>query len=715
MALELVLSEAWVREQPALRGLQPEQVDSLSLQGTYAGKIISLGDSLKSFKNLQSLDLSRNLLASLEGLESLQSLEQLSLYYNHISSLLEVARLQTLPRLRELDLRLNPVTRKESEYRLFTVHRLQALEKLDDRTVRENERKAAHLHFSLKNKENLPHKEKSKEHTVRSPVLDQEMFAVSNLDKESVRTLIESDLSQSSHYHVPYHDGKASVRVSAPSIMQTSKQTKEHKPHRLQAQVDDAKGRHFQSPNPLDSEHKPLSSSPQARSSLCSPVRSRARSGKRACHVSFSEGEKETGRKFDMLDIGRDASPTRRQPLNDARKPNSHGVARDLRLDSYECSCLASCTARKEFLKRLADDRKAAADVHNYISKVAKEALAATRSSCGDFLGQYLEMDSDPESSSKHSSDAKLNSYFLPVSNPTSANFGNIHSKCRPLSDEIPPEDSQPASAPAPISVARKQQELPVSRSLSPLRVGCRQSRSPTRGFKEANKEHPRNEQKSSHIWTESPLGTEKSSPVIDVLRQLLELVDRYWSGSGSLLFNKDFLAPARDLLTYLMAAASTQQDVSSAALLTPSSNSQKPEESQAASFKELSGEASAALNYDPQGKHSFSYDELLSRNEQLSAHVEILTSELNQLKNQQDTISLLRESQKSLVSTNSFLLQQLNREQGPSSAKGALSEKTASSAKVPVYERTSHHIPSFSTFGSSQLCSSQQLSSCPL
>ncbi|KAL8194591.1 UNVERIFIED_CONTAM: hypothetical protein K2H54_025582 [Gekko kuhli] len=161
MAPELELSEAWVRDQPALQGLQPEQVDSLSLQGTYAGKIVSLGDGLKSFKNLKSLDLSKNLLVSLEGLEFLQSLECLDLYYNHVSSLLEVARLQTLPRLRELDLRLNPVTRKASDYRLFTVSKLQALEKLDDRTIRENERKNAHLHFILKNKANLFPKEKS--------------------------------------------------------------------------------------------------------------------------------------------------------------------------------------------------------------------------------------------------------------------------------------------------------------------------------------------------------------------------------------------------------------------------------------------------------------------------------------------------------------------------------------------------------------------------
>ncbi|XP_077166046.1 leucine-rich repeat-containing protein 36 [Paroedura picta] len=740
MAPELELSEAWLRDQPALRGLQPEQVDSLSLQGTYAGKIVSVADGLKSFKKLKTLDLSKNLLESLEGLESLQLLERLNLYYNRISSLLEVARLQTLPRLRELDLRLNPVTRNESDYRLFTVSKLQALAKLDDRTIRENERKAAHLQFSRENKENLSHEEASSEHTMRSQIRDQEIFAMSDLDTENVRTVMEPNLCHSPHHHMSYHDGKNSVKVPAASMLQSCKSTKEHMPHSLHMQADDIKGRHFLGHQPLDSEHKLLSSSPQGRTSLHSQVRNRAGSGKGRLHVSFSEdcssdfshGEKETGRKLDLLDFGQDASPSR--SLNDGGKLNPHGLTRDLRPSSYECLCFTSSTTHKELLKRLADDRKAADNILNYNSKVAKEALAATRSSCGDFRGQYLEIDSDPESSLKYSSDAKLNSHFLPLSIPPSSSLGDFQPKYRSLLDEMPLEDSQLVSGP--LSVAHRGQEPPVSRSLSPSRMNLKHSRSPTHCFKEFQC----NEQRDGHYRTESPHSAEKSSPVIVVLRQLLDLVDHYWDGSGSLLLNKDFLAPARDLLMCLMTAAPSQQDGPSTAVATPSSNStgihyripkdlpkcpqhflgvdkpRKPEESQVASFKGLSGEASAALNYDPQGKFSVSYDELLSQNEHLSAQVDVLTSELKQLKNQQDTINLLRESQKSLVSTNSFLLQQLNREQGPSPAKGALfSEKTTTSAKAPFFERTFHHSPPSSAFGSSHLCSSQQLSSCPL
>ncbi|XP_060109800.1 uncharacterized protein LOC132582278 [Heteronotia binoei] len=260
-------------------------------------------------------------------------------------------------------------------------------------------------------------------------------------------------------------------------------------------QVDDAKRRHLLSHNPLDCDHKLLSSSPQAQTSMHSQVRRRARSSKGRLHVSFSEdspsdfphSEKERGRKLDLLDFGRGVSPTRRLNLNDTGKLNSHELARDLKLGSYECQCLASSTAHKELHKRLADDRKAADSGRNYSSKDAKEALAATWSSCGDFRGQYLQTGSDPESSLKHSSDAKLNSCFCPLSNSTFTSLGDFQSKCRSLLDEKPLEDSQPVSAP--LSVARKGQESSVSRSLSPSRVEFKHSRSPTHCSKETNKE----------------------------------------------------------------------------------------------------------------------------------------------------------------------------------------------------------------------------------
>lgn len=73
-----------------------------------------------------------NVVFSLQGIQYLCSLQDLNLYYNNIPSLVEVSRLQPLPFLRELDLRLNPVVRKDTDYRLFAVYTLQTLEKLGE-------------------------------------------------------------------------------------------------------------------------------------------------------------------------------------------------------------------------------------------------------------------------------------------------------------------------------------------------------------------------------------------------------------------------------------------------------------------------------------------------------------------------------------------------------------------------------------------------------
>ncbi|XP_076772429.1 centrosomal protein of 72 kDa isoform X2 [Arvicanthis niloticus] len=156
----LVLCEETVRERS---GFGPHrdlaELRSLSIPGTYQEKITHLGNSLMHLTALKSLDLSRNSLVSLEGIQYLVSLESLNLYYNCISSLAEVFRLHTLVELQDVDFRLNPVVKNESDYRLFIVHMLPKLRQLDDRPVRESERKASQLHFapedSVNSKENF--------------------------------------------------------------------------------------------------------------------------------------------------------------------------------------------------------------------------------------------------------------------------------------------------------------------------------------------------------------------------------------------------------------------------------------------------------------------------------------------------------------------------------------------------------------------------------
>ncbi|XP_038180425.1 centrosomal protein of 72 kDa [Arvicola amphibius] len=148
----LVLCEETVRERS---GLGPHrdlaELRSLSIPGTYQEKITHLGNSLMRLTSLKSLDLSRNSLVSLEGIQHLVFLENLNLYYNCISSLAEVFRLHSLTELQDVDFRLNPVVKNESDYRLFVVHMLPKLRQLDDRPVRESERRASQLHFASEN------------------------------------------------------------------------------------------------------------------------------------------------------------------------------------------------------------------------------------------------------------------------------------------------------------------------------------------------------------------------------------------------------------------------------------------------------------------------------------------------------------------------------------------------------------------------------------
>ncbi|XP_075396950.1 centrosomal protein of 72 kDa [Tenrec ecaudatus] len=147
--LRLVLTEDRVREKSGLAAHQElAELRSLSVPGTYQEKITNLGNSLMNLTGLKSLDLSRNSLISLEGIQYLTVLERLNLYYNCISSLAEVFRLHALLELTDVDFRLNPVVKNESDYRLFVVHMLPHLRQLDDRPVRESERKASRLHFT---------------------------------------------------------------------------------------------------------------------------------------------------------------------------------------------------------------------------------------------------------------------------------------------------------------------------------------------------------------------------------------------------------------------------------------------------------------------------------------------------------------------------------------------------------------------------------------
>ncbi|XP_071177138.1 centrosomal protein of 72 kDa-like [Mytilus edulis] len=158
--MALTLTEEIIRNRVNLQHDNLEDVKALSLPGTYHEKVVELGSSFRKFSRLKSLDLSRNTITCLKGIEHLKLLEKLNLYYNSIESFEELKRLRFNTNLKELDLRLNPVTRTEADYRLYLIHMLPNLQKLDDRGVRDRERQAALVHFSSSQAtEMTPHEE----------------------------------------------------------------------------------------------------------------------------------------------------------------------------------------------------------------------------------------------------------------------------------------------------------------------------------------------------------------------------------------------------------------------------------------------------------------------------------------------------------------------------------------------------------------------------
>ncbi|XP_048726713.1 leucine-rich repeat-containing protein 36 isoform X5 [Caretta caretta] len=708
------------------------------------------------------------MIVSLEGIEYLYLLQNLNLYYNHISSLLEVTRLQTLPVLSELDLRLNPITRKESDYRLFAVYTLQALEKLDDRIVRESERKSAMLHFGLKRKEDCLFSEKEsvscRENTVKNYAVDKGTSSVSSLDIDSSRNQTESSQKQLTHKLLLKCQAKdSSINTSSASAVQASSSARENKQcsNTLGTQLEEVAGKQLLNHSHLEDEYRSLPSPPQMRSSLRSPDKIRAGLTRGGFRVTFSENdsldsslEKDIIEKPNIYYLNQDISSTKKLHLSDTNKTNPYKSHRDTGLDSYDHLYLSSTPQNKDF-KRLQKDKRST-NFRDYSVSPANEIKTTSQSTSSDLLTQHTEMDNSTRSLLKFSSDLNTNTHL--TSEPAllatrfstlSTSFSDLTSRHQPLSAEALLEQSQLATRKTfPSAMPRKDSESAANRCLSPSRMGYKQSDrlhsslSPQHCFKESNKEFVPSDLNNDTSFTESPSPkrTEKASHIAVVLQQLLELVDRYWDGAGSLLLNKNFLAPAQDLLLYLMASTPPQKDVHLPGGDSPSvlagnaprlqrtqlkyaepfdranmalqQQAKGQEESHVSSSQLQEVDYTAASNYCFSGTHSLTYDELLHKNEQLSVQVEYLTLELKQHKKLQETVHLLQESQRSLVSTNNFLLQQLNKEHNPNSVKTTLSsEKFTLRERSPPLERT----PPVSAHGSSQYCNAEQLSNSPL
>ncbi|KAM5263580.1 leucine-rich repeat-containing protein 36 isoform 2-T2 [Ctenodactylus gundi] len=713
------LDEEGIRRLGALTLQQPELVESLSLQGSYAGKIHSIGDAFRNFKNLRSLDLSRNLITSLKGIQYLCSLQDLNLYYNNIPSLVEVSRLQPLRFLKELDLRLNPVVRKDTDYRLFAVYMLQALEKLDDRPVRDSERKAAKLHFSqLGNSENflLEVEKSSREKTMKNCVIDEGSASKVNAD---VDTRPETDSNNGLFIPFPNREIKDSLN-STSATQDNGIPSQKLDTFQMGTQIQEVTRREMSSDSHQEDEFRHYS---PHQCSVRSPEKMTT-DGYRVPFLdnksSHSSPEKDLVPKPDTYQFTHDAFLGKCLDVGDSNQIHSYQLPSDVSLENYD-----SHSQAPSLHGSLGKRPQRSKNYREYSTKPSNEVKATASHSCGDLLTSLSNPDSRPGRLLKLSADLYTTTHF----NSDPALLVSAEQQLsRSLGDLTPAHCSLPNN-----SVL----ENPLRTLLLP--TGTSEDReSSRRGFKQKDKTFTHltpvhcfrdatgSKPLSSDLGSlhglpgnHSPPISARTPHVATVLRQLLELVDKHWNGSGSLLLNKKFLGPARDLLLSLVVPAPPQQwhhshpedtpksfhrkesDLKEAGQLVPKdmeSLKQKLvrvlEENLILSEKIQQLERGATTSV--MSRHqSPAYDDLLLRNQQLTMQVAYLNQELAHLRKLEGTVTLLHESQRSLVVTNEYLLQQLNKEQKGSSGKALLPPEK------------SHHLGRTSPFGKSTLSSS--------
>ncbi|XP_048965636.1 leucine-rich repeat-containing protein 36 isoform X6 [Canis lupus baileyi] len=609
MAEQWDLDEEGVRRLGALTLEQPELVESLSLQGSYAGKIHSIGDAFRNFKNLRSLDLSRNLITSLKGIQYLCSLQELNLYYNNIPSLVEVSRLQPLPFLKELDLRLNPVVRKDTDYRLFAVYTLQTLEKLDDRAVRESERKAAKLHFSqLGNSENflLEVEKSSREKTMKNCVTDESSTSKINAN---VDNRIETDSNKG--LFIPFPNREIKDSLTSTSATQDNA-IPDQKLDTFPLGTQEVARREIPSDNHQEDEFRRYS---PRQSTVRSPEKM-TREGYRLSFLdnksSGSSPEKDLILKPDTYQLTHDVSLGKRLDVGDSSQIHPYQLPSDVCLENYDSHYSQNLCLHGSLGKRPQRSK----NYREYSIKPSNDTKATTSHSCGDLLTSL----SNPDSGTGR---------LLKLSSVTWA----VCMVCQEITVPrfLPEPPMWPLSSDSSWSLWIS---TGMALALSSL----------TRSFSQWCHSHPEDMSKTFR-------------------RREMELKEAGHVVPNDMESLKQKLV--RVLEENLILSEKIQQLEEGAATLVVS------------------------------GHQSHTYDDLLRKNQQLNMQVACLNQELAQLKKLEETVALLHESQRSLVVTNEYLLQQLNKEQKGYSGKALLPPEK------------SHHSGRSSPFGKSTLTSS--------
>ncbi|XP_022439175.1 leucine-rich repeat-containing protein 36 isoform X2 [Delphinapterus leucas] len=599
---------------------------------------------------------------------------------------------------------------------------------LDDRAVRESERKAAKLHFSqLGNNENflLEVEKSSREKTVKNCVANE-----STASKVSTDVDDRIETGSNKGLFIPFPNWEIKDSPTSTSVTQGNgipDQKLDTLP--LGTQMQEVARKEIPSENHQEDEFRRYL---PHQSTVRTPEKM-AREGYRISFLdnksSGSSPEKDLIPKPDTYQLTHDASLGKRLDVGDSRQIHPYQLTSDAGLENDDSHYSQNPSLHGSLGKRPQRSR----NYREYSTKPSNNMKATTSHSCGDLLtslsnpdfstGRLLKLSSDLYATTHFNSDPAL---LVNVEQNLSTSLGDLTPAHGSFPNNTILGDSLRTLL-LPTGTSENRESL-TKGSLSPSRRGSKRKENildtlnPKHGFRDATGSEPLSSDLGSLHGlpgNHSPPISARASHVATVLRQLLELVDKHWNGSGSLLLNKKFLGPARDLLLTLVVPAPSQQwchsrpedtskpshkremELKTTGQLVPNdmeSLKQKLvrvlEENLILSEKIQQLEEGATTSI-VSAHQSHTYDDLLHKNQQLNMQVACLNQELAQLKKLEEIVALLHESQRSLVVTNEYLLQQLTKEQKGYSGKALLPPEK------------SHHLGRSSPFGKSTLSSS--------
>ncbi|XP_043563051.1 leucine-rich repeat-containing protein 36-like isoform X2 [Chiloscyllium plagiosum] len=680
-AVELEATEEWIRDKAQLNNQRLDEVEFLSLQGTYSDKIVSLGDAFLNFKRLKSLDLSRNSIVSL-GV-----------------SLLFIR---------------------------------------NDRPVRDSERKAAQNHFVSREhkeeadldreeernyvKKNFAY-EKDEQNSVHSSV-NHKWDSASDLKTDLKERWTPHDLQLMSD-----HQESFSSRPPLSSVYSGRDLREVRENDTLNKGIEPSRSGQYHSY--LEEDDNKTYHSP-SRSSLRSVGKSVCNRSREGFRVTFSDKILDSStdgnniqKNFMNSDLQYDLVCNKKESLLQTRERNLTKYTDTSMKDSSANSDINSIISH-DYHKQLNTDMKVNQSTleppNSYLNRQTDKA------SIGTHNDRLFKINSDLKTSSTYgirkntyvddgasSQRSKMTSSSLIPRHGTSSSdhlldrqslvspassFTSLYSNSskRGFIDHMSAEfttnknlerQSQLTTA----NVENFESKLEPKKTSSLSSLSCIQP-SYDRKQTTLNKLHEVEECGDYRPRTPVGLNCNFSASISSLLLNLLDLVDQHWNGSRSLQSNQRFLTPAHELLSNLVNSVSIPKIQSlekkvkalteeNKSLLTRTGFGLDTAELQRVKhqltqkqddLEGLRGRLAKVLDENNKlrsqltslelancaGNHLQNKD-LQKDNERLNLEVEYLNQQIKQYSKLQETVTMLQESHRSLVSTNNYLQQQLN------------------------------------------------------